>query len=102
MLRRMARRPVETFVGVGALRGGDVLLRKVPYRLTRWIEDDVVPPAGAVRTAFDGTIDINGIAEATVLAGVENLTLWLEDGRGLPITLTSSAGHVVGRGLPGV
>jgi hypothetical protein len=28
----MARRTVETFVGVGALRGGDMLLREVPYR----------------------------------------------------------------------
>ena len=27
--------------------------------------------------------------------------LWLEDGRGLRIRLTSTTGHVVGRGLPG-
>ena len=102
MLRRMARRTVETFVGVGALRSGDVLLRDVPYRLTRWVEDDPLPTPDAPQSAVDGTIDITGIAEAAVLAGVDQLTLWLEDGRGLRITLTSSTGHVVGLGLPGV
>jgi hypothetical protein len=98
----MARHPVETFVGVGALRGGDVLLREVPYRLTRWVEDDPLTVASSPRSDVEGTIDITGIAEATVLAGVDDLTLWLEDGRGLAITLTSSTGHVVARGLPGV
>lgn len=97
MLRGMAKRPVGTFVGVGALRSGSVLLREVPYRLTEWIEDDVVNREGTPATAFDGVIDITGIAEATVLAGADNLTLWLEDGRGLPITLTSTLGHIVGR-----
>jgi hypothetical protein len=97
----MAKRTVETFVGVGALRGGDVLLRDVPYRLTRWIDDEPLPPPGTPRTAIDGTIDIAGIGEATVLAGVDDLTLWLEDGRGLRIRLTSTTGHVIGRGMPG-
>ena len=94
----MSKRAVETLVGVGALRGGDVLLREVPYRLTRWV-DDVVAPPGAAYDALEGTIDITGLAEATVLAGVDDLTLWLEDGRGVAITLTSSGGHVVARPL---
>jgi hypothetical protein len=93
----MAKRTVETLVGVGALRGGDVLLREVPYRLTRWV-DDAVPVAGQ-HEELDGNIDITGIAEATVLAGVDDLVLWLEDGRGIAITLTSSTGHVVARRL---
>jgi hypothetical protein len=96
----MTRRTVETLVGVGALRGGDVLLREVPYRLTRWV-DDAAPAAATPHEELDGTIDITGIAEATVLAGVDDLMLWLEDGRGIAITLTSSTGHVVARRLPG-
>ena len=94
----MARRTIETLVGVGELRGGDVVLRQVPYHLTRWVDDSVRSP-GVSDEALDGTIDVTGIAEVTVLAGVDDLTLWLEDGRGVAITLTSSGGHVVARPL---
>jgi hypothetical protein len=48
-------------------------------------------------------LDISGIAEATVLAGVGDLVLELEDGARMTVELTSSTGHFVVRSLgPGL
>jgi hypothetical protein len=49
-------------------------------------------------TGIDGHLDIAGIAEATVLAGPETLTLELEDGRRVGFRLTDTGGAIVGVG----
>lgn len=88
----MAKQLVETLRGVGGIFAGDVLLRTVQYELSVWANE----PDQA--TSIDGHIDIAGIAEATVLAGPDSLTLELEDGRRLAFRLTDTGGAIVGRG----
>jgi hypothetical protein len=92
--RPMAPRVIESLSGVGEIYAGDVLLRSTPYRLSVFRDDD--SPADAIPSRIEGHIDITGMAEATVLAGPQALTLRLEDGRRLEFTLTSSGGTIVG------
>jgi hypothetical protein len=91
----MAKRIIESLKGIGAVYAGETLLRKTTYELQFWL-DDASADAKAVR--IEGNIDVTGLGEAVVLAGPENLTLQLQDGRRLPFTLTASTGHIVGRG----
>ena len=91
----MARRVVESLTGVGEIFAGDVLLRSTPYKLTVFQEDEHLAAPAAPNV--DGHIDITGIAEAVVLAGPQDLTLRLEDGRRLPFTLKDTGGHIVGK-----
>lgn len=93
----MARRVVESLIGVGEIYAGDVLLRSTAYDLTVFQDDD--PPAAASALKIDGHIDISGIAEALVLAGPEDLTLRLGDGRHLQFALTDTGGHIIGNSL---
>jgi hypothetical protein len=95
----MTRRLVESLRGVGAIHAGDMLLRKTPYELSLW-SDEQQPQSGEGlgAVAVDGHIDITGIAEAVVLAGPDTLSLTLEDGRRLAFRLTSSGGAIIGRG----
>jgi hypothetical protein len=77
-----------------------VLLRTTRYELSLW-SDDTPHRAGETADAvasIEGHIDITGIAEALVLAGAEQLTLTIEDGRQLKFLLTSSGGGIVARG----
>lgn len=92
----MPRRVLETLTGVGDVYAGDVLLRRTSYDLTFWTDDadDAQVRSGSVR--IDGHIDISGMGEAVVLAGADNLTLRLQDGRRLSIRLTGSGGSIVG------
>lgn len=94
----MTRRLLESLRGVGAIHAGDVLLRRTTYDLSVWSDDSAGPPSGdAAAASVDGHIDINGIAEAVVLAGPGTLTLTLEDGRRLAFQLTSTGGGIAGR-----
>lgn len=88
----MPRQVLETLTGVGEVHVDGVLLRRTHYDLAVWTDDsdDTVH--------IDGHIDITGLAEAVVLAGPDQLTLRLEDGRRLPFRLTNSGGGIVGRG----
>ena len=90
----MPRRVLESLTGVGEVYAGDVLLRRTRYDLELWTND----PDGQVRSEtvhVDGHIDITGLGEAVVLAGPEQLTLRLTDGRRLPFRLTGSGGGIV-------
>ena len=92
----MPRRVLESVTGRGDVFAGDVLLRQTNYDLTFWTEDpaEAQPPADSVHV--DGHIDISGMGEAVVLAGADQLTLRLEDGRRVSIRLTGSGGSIVG------
>jgi len=96
----MARRVVESLRGVGEVYAGEVLLRRTRYDLSLWTDDEAVDPQvqGDAPVNVDGHIDITGIGEAVVLAGSDQLTLRLEDGRRLAIVLTDTGGSVRGRG----
>jgi hypothetical protein len=99
----MTRRLLESLSGVGAIHAGELLLRTTTYELSVWSDDQPCAP-GEDPTAvahIDGHIDINGIAEAVVLAGPGTLTLTIADGRRVAFQLTSSGGAIVGRGWLG-
>jgi len=89
----MTRRLTRRLSGVGDIYSGDAVLRRaVPYELEFWSDD---ADAGF---SFTGILAIDGIAEATVLAGSEALSLKLEDGRRLSFQLTGTGGEITGRG----
>jgi hypothetical protein len=89
----MARRLVESLVGVGEVFAADVPLRSIPYQLSVWRDDE--PSRDGPTLTIDGHIDITGIAEAVVLAGPQDLRLRLEDGRQLQFALTDTGGRIV-------
>ena len=89
----MAERMIEIVTGVGDVYAGDQLLRQVTYRLE--ISSSLAAsPGGGAPTSIEGSIDITGMGEAVVLAGAQQLTLRIEDGRRLAFRLTSSAGRI--------
>jgi hypothetical protein len=96
----MAERLVESLRGTGAIHAGERLIRIARYELSIWSDDEsrggATDPGAIAR--IDGHIDITGIAEAVVLAGPDTLILTTEDGRRLPIQLTSSGGGITARG----
>lgn len=96
----MTRRLLESLSGVGAIHAGGMLLRKTPYKLSLWSDDQPQASGGDANAVarIDGHIDITGIAEAVVLAGPGTLTLTIEDGRRMAFQLTSTGGGIVGRG----
>jgi hypothetical protein len=91
----MARRVVELLIGVGDVYAGEVLLRSTAYNLSVFRDDDPRSDGSALK--IDGHIDITGMAEAIVLAGPQNLTLRLEDGRQLLFALTDTGGNIIGK-----
>ena len=96
----MARRVVESLRGVGEVYAGDVLLRRTQYDLSIWTEDEAADPQVQADAPInvDGHIDITGIGEAVVLAGSDQLTLRLDDGRRLAFALSDTGGSIRGRG----
>ena len=97
----MTERLVESLNGVGVIHVGEVPLRTTSYTLSVWSHDEqnrstASDPRATVR--IDGHIDISGVGEAVVLAGPDNLTLTLADGRRIAFELTGSAGAIAGRG----
>jgi hypothetical protein len=95
----MAKRLLDTVTGIGSVRAENLTLRATRYRLSFWINDDLPAqnnePAPA--PTVDGHIDITGIGEAAVLAGVDTLTLTLADGREVAFRIKSTAGDIVGQ-----
>jgi uncharacterized protein (TIGR02246 family) len=95
----MSSRVVTVSEGLARLFGGEVLLREVLYRLTRTVDDtSMVRPSEAVGP-LEGMVDVGEMAEAVVLAGVEDLVLELDDGRRITIALTSTSGRFQVRGV---
>jgi len=86
--------------GVGAIHGGELLLRTTRYELSLWSDDQPLAPGEDPKAvvSIDGHVDITGIAEAIVLVGPDTLTLTIEDGRRLAFQLTSTGGEILGRG----
>jgi hypothetical protein len=95
----MARRALESLVGIGEIYAGDVLLRRTRYDLSLWTDDlpSSAAGSGAATVHAEGHVDITGIGEALVLAGPDQLTLRLEDGQRLRFRLTGSGGGIVGQ-----
>ena len=95
----MAKRLLDTVTGIGSVRAENLTLRATRYRLSFWVNDDLPAASGepAAAPTVDGHIDITGIAEAAVLAGVDSLTLTLADGREVAFRIKSTAGDIVGR-----
>jgi hypothetical protein len=95
----MPSRVVTVSEGAAKLFGGAVLLRDVLYRLTRTVDDTgMVRPSEAVGP-LEGMMDVGDMAEAVVLAGVDDLVLELDDGQRLSISLTSTSGRFELRGV---
>ena len=91
----MAPRLLEQRTGVGEILAGETSLREASYEISVWVEDSA--PADR-RVTLSGHIDLQGISEAVVLAGAQQLTLRLEDGRLFPFELTGTGGSIVSRG----
>ena len=97
----MAKRLLDTVTGIGSVRAENLTLRATRYRLSFWINDDLPARSGETTPAptVDGHIDITGIGEAAVLAGIDTLTLTLADGREVAFRIKSTAGDIVGHCL---
>jgi hypothetical protein len=95
----MAKRLLDTVTGIGSVQAGNITLRATRYRLSFWVNDDLPAHAGEAAPTVDGHIDISGIGEAAVLAGVDALTLTLADGREVSFRINSTSGDIVGRCL---
>jgi len=88
---------VEECIGVGDLeRKGDVLQR-VRYRISRYqgFAPTGMPVPGVHRV--EGSIEVGSAGASSDLVG-EPLTLRLEDGRAIAITLASTDGSILAEG----
>jgi hypothetical protein len=95
----MAKQTIEVLSGVGEIYAGERLLRSTTYHLE--VSSELAAPLSSVATVVEGSIDITGMPEAVVLAGADDLTLRLEDGRTVPFTLGSTLGRInIQGGLP--
>jgi hypothetical protein len=81
-------KPVE-LSGIGEVHARGELLRRTRYHL-----EVSTGTEGGDEPRIEGTVDISGMGEAVVLAGPQELTLRLEDGRTLSFTLASTTGRI--------
>jgi hypothetical protein len=89
---------MEECAGVGALVREQDVFHPVPYRISRY--QHVLPGSGMPVPGLhriEGTVDLAAVGDAVELVGV-TLTLRLEDGRALGITLADRHGRVVTEG----
>jgi hypothetical protein len=89
---------VEESTGAGELMSGGVVLRRVQYRVSRFqgmTEGSGLPIPGFHR--IEGAIDFNPSRDPAEWIGVP-LTLKLEDGRVLGITLAGADGRILSEG----
>jgi len=97
-MQRGAFRLVETCEGVGELVDRGIVLAPVRYSVQRFqgmLEGSGMPIPGLHR--IEGSIDYTVGDADTRLIGTP-LTLRLEDGRSLPITLADRTGRVLAEG----
>jgi hypothetical protein len=88
---------VEEYAGVGSLRCGDRTLAAIPYRIQSFSGN------GRLRIANSGLASHRGHARARERAGGGELvgadvTLELEDGRSLALTVADDSGRVLAEG----
>jgi hypothetical protein len=89
---------VEECSGSGALIHHGAVLRQVRYTISRYqgmLEGSGMPIPGLHR--IEGSIDLNGDETEAGLVG-EPLTLTLEDGRTLAVTLADCNGRILTEG----
>jgi hypothetical protein len=87
---------VEEYAGVGALRWRDRTI-SVPYRISRFqgMATSGLPVPGLHR--IEGMLTLADDADAAALVGA-NVTLDLEDGRTLSLTVADEHGRVLAEG----
>jgi hypothetical protein len=89
-------RLVEEYAGVGDLSAKGELIRQVRYRIARFqgfVEHSGLPIPGVHR--IEGSVDTT--ADLGPLVG-ESLTLRLEDGGAIAITIADTTGRVLAEG----
>jgi hypothetical protein len=88
---------VEEYAGVGSLRWRDRTVGPLPYRIARYqgMATSGLPVPGLHR--IEGTVTLEGLAEAAALVGAD-VTLELEDGRTLALTVADADGRVLAEG----
>ena len=88
---------VEQYAGVGALRWREGKVGPVPYRIARYqgMMTSGLPVPGLHR--IEGVVTLDGVPEAAALVGAD-ITLELEDGRTLALTVADAAGRVLAEG----
>jgi hypothetical protein len=88
---------VEEVSGVGALRWQNQRFGRVPYRISRFqgLSGSGMPIPGLHR--IEGVIELREVERSERLVGA-SLTLELEDGRSLNVTLADDAGRVLAEG----
>ena len=88
---------VEQYAGVGSLRCGSRTLAAVPYRISRYqgMAMSGLPIPGLHR--IEGTLALANVPAAGELVGA-SVTLELEDGRSLALTVADESGRVLAEG----
>jgi hypothetical protein len=88
---------VEEYAGIGSLRCGDRTLAAIPYRISRYqgMALSGLPIPGLHR--IEGTLALASYAKVAELVGA-NVTLELEDGRSLALTVADESGRVLAEG----
>jgi hypothetical protein len=88
---------VEQYAGVGSLRFRDRTLAAIPYRISRYqgMATSGLPIPGLHR--IEGTLALAGLRDAADLVGAA-VTLELEDGRSLALTVADVSGRVLAEG----
>ena len=88
---------VEEYAGVGSLRWRDRTIGAIPYRISRFqgMAMSGLPVPGLHR--IEGTVTLASTADAAALVGA-NITLDLEDGRTLSLTVADEHGRVLAEG----
>ena len=97
-LQELRLKLVEEYAGVGSLRLRDRTLGAVPYRISRYQGMAVsgLPSPGLHR--IEGTLSFANYPKAAELVGAD-VTLELEDGRSLSLTIADESGRVLAEGL---
>jgi len=88
---------VEEYAGVGSLRFRNRTFGDVPYRISRFqgMATSGLPIPGLHR--IEGTLALASLPGAVELVGAD-VTLDLEDGRSLALTVADSSGRVLAEG----
>jgi hypothetical protein len=88
---------VEEYAGIGSLRTRDRTLGAISYRISRFqgMAASGLPIPGLHR--IEGTLALASLPEARDLVG-SNVTLELEDGRSLALTVADDSGRVLAEG----
>jgi hypothetical protein len=90
-------RLVEQYAGVGTVRFRDRTLGPIPYSISRYqgMASSGLPVPGLHR--IEGALELAGLPEAAALVGAD-VTLELEDGRSLALSVADETGRVLAEG----